>query len=229
MAAQFVAIGTSLGGFQALKTLLGALPKDFPLPVGVIQHRSCEDSEAFAPLLAGQTKLPVIEVDDKMEIKEGYVYVCPSNYHMLVDGRHFALSTDAPVLHARPSIDVFFESVGQTFREGAVGVLLTGMSQDGTIGLARIKECGGVVVVQNPAAAEGRIMPEAAIASVEVDKILLLEEIAPFLKTLCCTVGALGEAPARQRAASRDDGPGPRSASATARSLKNRPPGRFEV
>jgi two-component system, chemotaxis family, protein-glutamate methylesterase/glutaminase len=185
MAFQFVAIGTSLGGFHALKTVLGALPKDFPLPVGVVQHRSYEDSEAFASLLAGQAELPVVEVDDKMEIKEGYVYVCPSNYHMLIEGRHFALSTDAPVLHARPSIDVFFESVAHTFREGAVGILLTGMSKDGTVGLTRIKECGGYVVVQNPDAAAGHVMPEAAIASVEVDKVLLLEEIAPMLRNLC--------------------------------------------
>src|SRR5262245_54282617 len=136
---QIIAVGTSLGGFHALKTVLGALPKDFPLPIGIVQHRSHEDSEPFAPLLERHLNLPVTEVDDKEEIKEGHVYVCPSNYHLLVDGTHFALSTDAPVLHARPSIDVFFDSVAETFREGVVGVLLTGMSKDGTAGLRKIK------------------------------------------------------------------------------------------
>src|SRR5206468_2519961 len=101
MAFQFVAVGTSLGGFNALKTVLGALPKDFPLPVAIVQHRSHEDSEALAPLLACHTQLPVIEVDDKEEIKEGRVYVSPSNYHLMVDSGHFALSADPPVLHAR--------------------------------------------------------------------------------------------------------------------------------
>jgi two-component system, chemotaxis family, protein-glutamate methylesterase/glutaminase len=185
MSFQIIAVGTSLGGFQALKTVLGGLPKDFPLPIGIVQHRSYEDSEPFTPLLARHVNLPVIEVDDKEEIKEGHIYVCPSNYHLMVDGTHFALSTDAPVLHARPSIDVFFESAAESFREGVVGVLLTGMSKDGTAGLQKIKEAGGYIVVQDPTAAEGHVMPKAAIDSVEVDKILPLEEIARFLTTLC--------------------------------------------
>src|SRR5262249_30406775 len=125
MSVRFIAIGTSLGGFQALKTILGALPKDFPVPIGVVQHRSHEDSEAFAPLLAAHTQLPVVEVDDKDDIKDGHIYVCPSNYHLLVDERHFALSADAQVLHARPSIDVFFQSVAEVFGDGVVGILLT--------------------------------------------------------------------------------------------------------
>jgi len=185
MGFQIVAVGTSLGGFHALKTVLGGLPKDFPLPIGIVQHRSYEDSEPFAPLLSRHLRLPVIEVDDKEEIKEGHVYVCPSNYHLMVDGTHFALSTDEPVLHARPSIDVFFESAAESFREGVVGVLLTGMSKDGTAGLQKIKEAGGYVVVQDPTAAEGHVMPKAAIDSVAVDKILPLEEIGLFLTTLC--------------------------------------------
>jgi two-component system chemotaxis response regulator CheB len=181
MAPQFIAIGASLGGFHALKTVLSALPEDFQLTIGVVQHRSYEDSEAFAPLLAKHTKLPVIEVDDKQEMKEGHVYVCPPNYHLLVEGTHFALSADEPVLHARPSIDLFFESAALAFREDVAGLLLTGMSKDGTAGLAKIKEYGGFAIVQDPAEAEGRVMPQTAIASIVIDKILHLEEIAPFL------------------------------------------------
>jgi two-component system, chemotaxis family, protein-glutamate methylesterase/glutaminase len=182
---QFVAVGTSFGGFHALKTVLGGLRNDFPLPIGVVQHRSHADSDAFAPLLANHTPLPVLEVEDKEPIREGYVYVCPPNYHLLVDGDHFALSTDAPVFHARPSIDVLFESAADSLQEGVIGVLLTGMSKDGAAGLRRIKENGGYVMVQDPSAAAGRIMPKAAIASVVVDKILPLEEIAPSLTALC--------------------------------------------
>jgi two-component system chemotaxis response regulator CheB len=188
MSGRFIAIGTSLGGFHALKTVLGALPRDFPLPVGVVQHRSHEDSEAFAPLLAAHTQLPVIEVDDKEEIREGNIYICPSNYHLLVDENHFALSTDGQVLYARPSIDVFFESAAEAFGNGAIGVLLTGMSKDGTAGLARIKQNGGVIVVQDPTEAEGRVMPEAAISSIAVDKVLPLVEIAPFLVGLSARI-----------------------------------------
>src|SRR2546426_3658020 len=113
MAFQLVVVGTSLGGGRALQSVLGELPKDFPLPVVVVQHRSFEESELFAPLLATYVRLPVVEVDDKQEIKEGQIFVGPSNYHVLIDGSHFALSTDAPVLYARPSIDVLFESAAE--------------------------------------------------------------------------------------------------------------------
>src|SRR5437868_4173202 len=129
---QFIAIGASLGGFQALKTVLGGLQKYFPLPVAVVQHRSYEDSDAFAPLLGRQTQLHVVDVDDEVEIKDGHVYVCPSNYHVVVDGRHFALASDAAQLHARPSIDVLFESAAESFGDRVIGILLTVMSKDGT-------------------------------------------------------------------------------------------------
>jgi two-component system chemotaxis response regulator CheB len=184
MAFQVVAIGTSLGGFNALKSVLGGLPQDFPLPVAVVQHRSYEDSESLTSLLAKEASLPVVEIDDKETIQEGQIYICPPNYHVLVEEGRFALSTDAPVLHARPSIDVLFESAAETFGDRVIGILLTGMSKDGTAGLKRIKDCGGYAIVQDPAAAEGRVMPKTAIDAGAVDKILPLEEIAPFLTTL---------------------------------------------
>ena len=183
MVCEFVVIGTSLGGFQALQIVLGDLPKDFPLPIAVIQHRSPDDS-MLAPLLGTHVLLPVVEIEDKQPISPGQIFIGPSNYHVLIDSRHFALSTDPPVLHARPSIDVLFESAAEAFGDGVVGVLLTGMSRDGTSGLKRIRECGGWVVVQDPLTAEGRVMPEAAIESEAADRILPLERIAAFLMDL---------------------------------------------
>ena len=178
---EIVVIGTSLGGFHALKTILGDLPKDFPLPIVVVQHRSLEESELFATLLAAHVQLPVIEADDKQQIKPGQIFVSPSNYHILIDRSHIALSTETPVLHARPSIDVLFESAAESFGAGVLGVLLTGMSRDGTAGLKRIRERGGFTIVQDPLTAQGRVMPEAAIESAAADKILPLEKIALLL------------------------------------------------
>jgi two-component system, chemotaxis family, protein-glutamate methylesterase/glutaminase len=184
MAARLIVIGTSLGGFHALKTVLADMPPDFPLPVVVVQHRSFDEPDLLAPLLAEHLRMPVVEAEDKLELKEGQIFVAPSNYHLLIDDGHLALSTDAPVLRARPSIDVLFESAAECFYEGVLGVLLTGMSHDGVAGLKRIKECGGFTVVQDPITAEGRIMPEAAIESAVADKILPLEKIASFLMDL---------------------------------------------
>jgi two-component system chemotaxis response regulator CheB len=182
---RIVAVGTSLGGFEALKSVLGGLPADFPAAVAVVQHRSGDDSEGLVRLLTPHVALPMVEVEDKDEIAGGYIYLSPPNYHLVVERGYFALSADPPVMSARPSIDVLFESAADSFGGGVVGVLLTGMSRDGTAGLGKIKERGGFAVVQDPATAEGQTMPESAIASVAVDKVLPLAEIAPCLVELC--------------------------------------------
>jgi two-component system chemotaxis response regulator CheB len=113
------------------------------------------------------------------------VYIAPAGYHLLVDRGSFALSTDAKVCYARPSIDVLFESAAEAYKERVIGVVLTGASKDGSEGLARIKERGGLAVVQDPKGAEAPTMPEAAIAKVKVDRILPLPEIASYLNLLC--------------------------------------------
>lgn len=185
MSYQIVTVGTSLGGLQALKSVLGALPGDFPVPVAVVQHRSHEDSESLAALLASYVKMRVIEVDDKEEIKSGCIYLGPPNYHLLLERSCFALSTDELVNYARPSIDVLFESAADAYGPAVIGILLTGMGKDGTEGLTKIKKRGGFALVQDPRSAEGQPMPSSALAAVTVDKVLPLEAIAPFLIDLC--------------------------------------------
>src|SRR2546426_2836092 len=181
MAVRIVVAG---GGFRALKAVLGGLPKDFPLPIVVVQHRSLDESELLAGLLANYGSLPVVEVHDKQEIEDGRIFVGPSNYHVLIDGDHLALTTEAPVSSSRPSIDVLFESAAESFGEGVLGVLLTGRNRDGSAGLKRIKECGGHTLVQDPASAEGHVMPKGAIESITADAVLPLEKIASLMMDL---------------------------------------------
>lgn len=185
MAFELIVIGVSLGGLTAVKQVLEALPKGFPVAVAVVQHRRQDAGETLVNLLQDLTSLPLAEPDDKDAIRPGYVYLAPSDYHLLVEKGHFALSTDAPVWHARPSIDVLFESAADVYRERLIGVVLTGNSQDGAQGLAAVKRKGGLTVVQDPQTAEAAAMPEAAIAAVEVDKVLPLEAIGPFLADVC--------------------------------------------
>ena len=182
---RIVTIGTSLGGFDALSILFGALSREFPLPIAVVQHRSADDSDTLVSLLSRCSNVPVKEVNDKDPIEAGNAYVAPPDYHLIVEEGHFALSTDEPVRHARPSIDVLFESAAESYREGVIAVLLTGSSADGTDGASRVKQAGGMVIVQDPATAEGREMPRSAIASVEVDSVLPLTGIASYLTELC--------------------------------------------
>jgi two-component system chemotaxis response regulator CheB len=127
----------------------------------------------------------VTEPDDKEAIQSGHVYVAPSDYHLLIDDGRFALSTDPPVQHARPSIDVLFASAADAHANRTIGVILTGTNPDGAQGLAAIKQCGGLAVVQDPSTAEGQAMPAAAIDAGRIDHILPLRDIATLLVEFC--------------------------------------------
>jgi two-component system chemotaxis response regulator CheB len=184
VAYELIVMGTSHGGLHALSTVIGGLPGDFPLPIAVVQHRSRDSDGIMATLLTDRSKLRVREVEDKEPIEPGWVYIAPPDYHLLVDGDVFALSTEEPVAYSRPSIDVLFESAAEAYGDRLVGVVLTGANADGARGLKRIKEFGGYAVVQDPLTAESPPMPRAAIAAAPVDKVVPLEGIAPFLVQL---------------------------------------------
>ncbi|MDZ8052845.1 MAG: chemotaxis protein CheB [Aulosira sp. ZfuVER01] len=189
---ELVAIGASLGGLNALTVLLGSLPKNFSVPIAVAQHRQPHSDDNLSTLLQNYTNLIVKDAEDKEEILPGTVYLAPADYHLLVECRnsgespHFALSTEAAVTYTRPSIDVLFESAADAYAQKVIGVVLTGANHDGTRGLARIKARGGKAIVQEPQTAECQIMPASAIASVIVDKIMPLTDIASFLTQICC-------------------------------------------
>ncbi|MDA1052881.1 MAG: chemotaxis protein CheB [Planctomycetota bacterium] len=207
---EIIVIGASKGGTRALQTLLGNLPDDFPLPVVIVLHRGKESDEMLVSMLQKSTSLPVSEAEDKEVIVPQHIYLAPPDYHLLIDvGRiaviddsrlsiedckepdacaipqivnaSFALSTDAPVHLARPSIDVLFESAAETYGKGVIGIILTGASRDGSEGLAFIKTRGGLTLVQDPATADSAMMPKAAVEMSRVDRVLPLLEIASFL------------------------------------------------
>jgi two-component system, chemotaxis family, protein-glutamate methylesterase/glutaminase len=127
----------------------------------------------------------VREAEDKDRLEPGTVYIAPTDYHTLIEGGGtIALSTEGVVHNARPSIDVLFRSAAEAYREGCVGVVLTGANEDGADGLARIVALGGVAIVQDPRTAERKEMPAAALAATEVDVVLPLAEIGLFLRGL---------------------------------------------
>ncbi len=198
---EIIVIGTSLGGLHALEVLLAGLPQNLPVPVAIVQHRHKDSDNSLCVFLQAQCALPIKEAEDKEAIVPGCIYLAPADYHLLVEagdlredwqskhqaGAHhtFALSTEAPVLYARPSINVLFESAAEAYGKKVLGVILTGASNDGTQGLLKIKASGGLAVVQDPTTAASPTMPKAAIAAVAVDWILPLRDIAPFIVNLC--------------------------------------------
>jgi len=180
-----VVVGCSLGGMRAMQIILSALPREFELPIAVVQHRYRTSNEGLPAYFRRTTDMRVVDAEDKQWIKPGHVYFAPANYHLLVEEGEFSLSVDEAVAYSRPSVDVLFESAAQAYGKKVVGVILTGANSDGARGAAEIKKRGGFVVVQDPKTAEAPAMPEAAIAATRVDRILPLERIGPYLLELC--------------------------------------------
>ena len=185
---RLIVVGASWGGLHAVGRLLAQLPAGQlgDAAIVVAQHRSADSEEGvLAELLQTAGSLRVTDADDKQPIDPGRAYLAPPDYHLLVEPGRFALSVDERVQFARPSIDVLFESAADAYGDRVIGIVLTGANADGAVGLARIKAHGGKTVVQDPASAERAAMPLAAIAELEPDAVLPLEEIAPYVLELC--------------------------------------------
>jgi two-component system, chemotaxis family, protein-glutamate methylesterase/glutaminase len=154
----------------------------------VVQHRS-RDSDALCQVLQTCSGLPVQEVVDKESVETGKIYLAPADYHLLIDDGYFALSVDEPELYSRPSIDLTFESVADSYGARAVGVVLTGANRDGARGLRRIVDRGGLALVQDPGTAEVPVMPEAALREVPEAEVITL----PALAARLCDIAPLTE------------------------------------
>ncbi len=180
-----IVIGGSAGALDALQTILPSLPRAFGLPVTVVLHMLPGRPSGLAGVLGASTLLGVKEAEDKEPMHGGTVYLASPGYHLLVEkDRRFALSVDDSVHFSRPSIDVLFESAADAFGERLVGVLLSGANEDGARGLFRIRRAGGFTVVQSPATAAARAMPEAALRLAAAERVSDLAEIGDLLRAL---------------------------------------------
>ena len=186
MGCELIAVGASWGGLRAVGDLLAGLPSGFAPAVVVGQHRARDVAPgALIAALARRSALPVCEPGDKDPIEGGHVYLAPPDYHLLVGDGHFELSVDAPVTYSRPSIDVLFDSVADSYGARAIGVLLTGATADGAEGLLRLRRMGSLTVAQDPAEAERAEMPAAAIALDAAEHVCPLAGMAPLLVEAC--------------------------------------------
>jgi two-component system, chemotaxis family, protein-glutamate methylesterase/glutaminase len=178
-----VVIGGSAGSVSVLGDLLPGLPADF-LPVLVVVHVPSSRTP-LADVFSRRCAVRVVEAEPGTPIERGSVYFAPADYHLLVEPtRRCALSIEAPVLFSRPSIDVLFESAAEAYGAGLVGVVLTGASSDGALGLRAVSDRRGRAFVQDPATAEARTMPEAAIAAVPSARVIPLSSMLDELRAL---------------------------------------------
>jgi two-component system chemotaxis response regulator CheB len=181
---QLVAIGASTGGTEAIREILGRLPRETP-PVVVVQHMPEMFTRMFAKRLDEQCALSVAEAGDRQPLQPGHVYIAPGNWHLsirrLAHGFESRIDQAAPVNRHRPSVDVLFNSVASSAGAAGTAVILTGMGGDGAAGMARVKASGGRTLAQDEASCVVFGMPKIAIESGCVDEVapppLLAERI----------------------------------------------------
>jgi len=179
---KLIVIGGSAGSLHVILGILSMISPEFPVPILVVLHRNGVFESSLEELFAMRTQMPVKEVEEKESITPGTIYVCPADYHVLIeDDQSFSLDYSERVNFSRPSIDVTFRSASDVYGDGLVCLLLSGGNADGVEGLLYVKENGGLVIIQDPATADVPYMPQHAINQVKVDFIVPGEELPGFL------------------------------------------------
>jgi two-component system chemotaxis response regulator CheB len=181
---RLVAIAASAGGLPALVTVLAHLPRDFPLPIAIVQHLDPNRVSLIPHILGRCTMLSVKQADHGDVITPGVVYVAPPAHHLQItgDGR-VALTVDDPVRFLRPCADRLFASAARVLGR-IIGVVLSGTGSDGAAGSEAIRIAGGLVIAQDEATSAFFGMPQAAIRRGAVDRVLAHGDIAPAHEAL---------------------------------------------
>ncbi len=176
-----IAIGASTGGTEALKTVLESLPLDVP-GIVIVQHMPEHFTKSFAKRLDSICKVSVKEAEDGDSIVRGRALIAPGNKHMLVKrsgAKYFVEIKEGPLVSRhRPSVDVLFRSTARYAGKNAVGVIMTGMGDDGAKGLKEMKENGAYTIAQDEKSSVVFGMPKAAISTLAVDSVVSLEQIS---------------------------------------------------
>ncbi len=190
-----VAIGISTGGPQALAQILPGLPGDFPAGIVIVQHMPEGFTDLFAKRLDTLCNIRVREAENGDVISPGKAFIAPGGKHLRIKKTSFGLVTvlsqSPPVSGHRPSATVLFNSVAEELGSGAIGVIMTGMGDDGVEGLARIKENGGVTVAQDEETSVIYGMPKVAVEKGYADMVLGLYDIVPRLLSIVDFNGAI--------------------------------------
>lgn len=174
-----VVIGGSAGSLDVILKLFSAIPSNTGATFIVVIHRKNDSDSIFADLLGSRSKMKVSEVEDKEELLPDRIYIAPPDYHLLIEDAHsFSLDSSEKIHFSRPSIDITFESVAEVFGKRAVGMLLSGANADGAEGLRKIKQAGGIAIVQNPETADVGFMPAQAIKLKAYHKIVEADSLA---------------------------------------------------
>jgi two-component system chemotaxis response regulator CheB len=179
-----VVMGASAGGVEALIEVLSELPGDFDAAVFVVLHMPAHARSELSSILQRATALQVAPAEDNDAIVRGRVYVATPDRHLMIEPDRVRITRGPKECRARPAIDVLFRSAALAFGSRVIGVVLTGLLDDGTAGLWAIKDCGGVALVQDPATAMHPSMPQSARTHVAIDGVFELARLGRELARL---------------------------------------------
>jgi len=179
-----IVVGGSTGAIAAVRKICANLPSDLPAAVFIVVHIGSQGQDLLADQLNKAGPLPAITAADGMVFEPGHIYVAPADSHLLVDAMAVRLGRGPRENMTRPAVDPLFRSAALSHGPEVIGLILTGMLNDGASGLAAVKECGGVTVVQNPADAEADEMPLGALEACDVDYRASVGDLAALLSEL---------------------------------------------
>jgi two-component system chemotaxis response regulator CheB len=182
-APQILAIGVSTGGPSALAELIPMIPKSFPLPVAIVQHMPPLFTQLLAERLTKLGGIPVHEATNGMEIKPGHAVLAPGDFHMRLVRKNgitaVELNQHEYENSCRPAVDVLFRSIAEVYGGAVLAVVLTGMGQDGLLGIRQLKPLGAFVIAQDSASSVVWGMPGAIVGASLADVVLPLKDIVP--------------------------------------------------
>jgi two-component system chemotaxis response regulator CheB len=179
-----IVIGGSSGATAPLKDILTKLPVDLPAAVFVVMHIPAQGTDVFSRLASASTRLPVLQAESGLVIKNGHVYLGAPDHHLLIYEGQVMLGRGPPENMVRPAIDALFRSAALQYGPRVIGVVLSGLLSDGAAGLNAIKRCGGFTLVQDPADAIADEMPLRAMEVTTVDLCVSAARIGDVLSDL---------------------------------------------
>ncbi|GAB3687420.1 chemotaxis protein CheB [Spirosoma flavus] len=179
-----IVIGTSAGGVYALKELVAVLPADFKASIFVVMHVSAHSPSYLPEILTTAGKLKAIHPKDGEPIQQGHIYIAPPDHHLLIEYDQVIVKKGPKENRFRPSIDALFRSAAYMHGPRVIGIVLTGLLDDGTSGMWTVKRLGGLTIVQEPDEALYPSMPDSVLNNVEVDHCVSIAEMGSLLNQL---------------------------------------------